>query len=100
MYFGKKDQMKKKQPVRFVLDFGAGVSISPPIWPDCTIDVQPGDLSKFAPKGTGVYGYQEEVAHPFLNGPIHEAESGILYFDNDIRRADLKAILRIFKVED
>ena len=87
-------------PTRIIFNLGDEVRVSPAIWPDHKLKVQPGDLSNFAPFGTGVYGYQnQDVSNPFTSAPSHEPSGGINYFGNDISRADFMALMRITEVQ-
>lgn len=75
------------------------IRISPPIWPGKKLEVQPGDLSLFAPMGIGIegpllirpwddplkvlsdppskyYGYHPGSNHPFHNAPTNESSGG------------------------
>ena len=75
------------------------VVISPPIWPNKKLEVQPGDLSKFAPYGNGVYGYQKPSLEPIKGDPPQESSGGLVYFDNRISRVDFEGFLRMMGVE-
>ncbi len=86
-------------PTRLVFNLGDRVSVSPPIWPNCTLEVQPGDLSQCAPYGSGVYGYQDRFGKdPFKSAPPQEASGGTIYFGNRIAKADFDALLRLLEV--
>ena len=75
------------------------VRISPPVWPGRALRMQPGDLSLSLPYGNGVYGYQRSTgSDPIRNAPPQEATGGTVYFDNDAKRSDLKALLRLLDV--
>lgn len=88
------------KPIRLVFDLGDKIRISPPIWPDHKLNIQPGDLTKFAPYGNGVYGYQDrQGSNPFTSAPAQEANGGVIYFDNGIAKADFEALMRILEVE-
>lgn len=90
----------EKKPMRLLFDLGGKIRISPPIWPDHKLNIQPGDLSKFAPYGNGVYGYQNrQGSNPFTSAPTQEANGGIIYFDNGIAKADFEALMRILEVQ-
>ena len=87
-------------PTRIVFDLGDKVRVSPPIWPDHKLDIQPGDLSKSVPYGNGVYGYQDRKGNnPFMSAPSQEACGGVIYFGNDITKADFEALMRIMEVQ-
>lgn len=87
-------------PTRIVFDLGGKIRISPPIWPDHKLDIQPGDLSKFVPYGNGVYGYQNrEGSNPLTSAPPQEACGGVIYFGNDITKVDFKALMHIMEVQ-
>ena len=87
-------------PKRIAFNLGDRVRVSPPIWPNHELDIQPGDLSKFVPYGNGVYGYQNRKGNdPFTSAPSHEACGGVIYFGNDVTEADFKALMRITEVQ-
>ncbi|MDP2637084.1 MAG: hypothetical protein Q8P03_00505, partial [bacterium] len=88
-------------PVRIIFNFGDKVRISPPIWLEHKLEIQPGDLSKFAPSGNGVYGYQNrEERNPFTSAPPEEPCGGVVYFGNDIAREDFEALMRVLGVKE
>src|SRR5579872_2830562 len=95
------------------------VKIAPPTWPGEPLDVQPGDLSLFAPMGFGLgppavtmpwegvgsgmarsayYGFQEHTGHPFSGAPATEANGGTVYFGADCERADVDSMLRLMGI--
>lgn len=95
------------------------VKLAPAVWPGKALDVQPGDLSLFAPMGNGLgapmvmmpwdsfesfsargdyYGFHPHSGHPFLGAPITEEGGGTVYFDNDCAQADVMAMLRLMGV--
>lgn len=74
------------------------VIISPPVWPDKNLRVQPGDLSKFTPDGNGVYGYQAKSLEPIRGDPRDEENGGLIYFGNRVKREDFKGFLRMMGV--
>ena len=85
---------------RTIFDLGDKVIISPAVWPGKELNVQPGDLSKFAPCGTGTYGYQSHLlSNPFTDAPHQEAVGGVVYFDNDISTDDFKVLMHILNVQ-
>lgn len=88
------------EPTKIIFALGDKIiRISPPIWPDHILDVQPGDLTRFAPQGNGVYGYQgREEGSPFKDAPPHEASGGVIYFGNGLVKADFEALMRIMGV--
>lgn len=91
--------LKEEKSKRIVFDFGGKIRISPPMWPDSTIDIQPGDLSRFLPNGNGVYGYQEKNGNnPLTSAPSQEACGGVIYFGNKVTKEDFFALLRILEV--
>ena len=63
------------------------------------ISVQPGDLSKFVPQGTGVYGYQKNCFHPIKGDPVHEESGGFVYFGNGVTKRDFYGFLRMMDVD-
>ncbi|MDO8507597.1 MAG: hypothetical protein Q7S53_03440 [bacterium] len=90
-----------EKPTKMALAVRGGkVSISPPIWPDRELKVQPGDLSQIVPYGNGIYGYQDhEGKDPFKSAPSQEASGGVMYFDNRVSREDFEALMRILGVQ-
>ena len=60
--------------------------------------VNPSDLSKFAPFGNGVYGYQAKPIIPIKGDPPQEPSAGIVYFGNCVRREDFEGFLRMMEV--
>ena len=79
-----------------IFNLGDQIRISPPIWPEHKLDLQPGDLEKFVPSGNGVYGYgSQERGNPFTEAPLQEACGGVIYFGSDVSREDFDALLRI-----
>ncbi|OGZ94946.1 MAG: hypothetical protein A2847_02070 [Candidatus Sungbacteria bacterium RIFCSPHIGHO2_01_FULL_50_25] len=87
-------------PTRIVFDLGDKIRVSPPIWPDHKLDIQPGDLSKSVPYGNGVYGYQDRKgSNPFTSAPSQEACGGVIYFSNGVSKDDFEAFMRILEVQ-
>ena len=87
------------KPTRVVFDMGPKVRISPPIFSNPSLDVQPGDLSKFTPYGNGVYGYEDRhKGDPFKSAPSEEACGGVIYFGNGVSEEDFRALMRILEV--
>ena len=85
---------------RTAFDVDSKVRTSPPIWPERELEVQPGDLSQFASHGTSVYGYQaHDGNNPFTSAPEEAACGGVIYFDNNISKADFQALMRIANVQ-
>ncbi len=85
---------------RIVFNPGDKVRVSPSIWPDHKLDIQPGDLSKFAPYGNRVYGYQDRNgSNPFTSAPSQEARGGVIYFGNDVTKSDFEALMRIMGIQ-
>ncbi|MDP2933513.1 MAG: hypothetical protein Q8N81_05285 [bacterium] len=79
---------------------GDKVRISPPVWPNHKLNIQPGDLTKFVPYGNGVYGYQGRFSeNPIKSAPSQEPSGGVIYFGNGITKADFKALLRLLEVQ-
>ncbi len=90
----------RKVSTRIIFNPSGNFYISPSIWPGPKLRVQPGDLSKFAPCGSGVYGYQDQKgSNPFMSAPSQEECGGIIYFGNDITKADFTALMRIMGVQ-
>jgi len=75
-----------------------GLVVSPAIWPGKNLQVQPGDLSKFAPYGNGVYGYQINSLEPIKGDPPQEKSGGIIYFGNAVKKEDFSGFLRMMGV--
>lgn len=70
--------------------------ISPPMFPENSIDVSPSDLTKIAPTGNGVYGLQRQpFEDPFKLGPKQDPVGGVLYFDNGIEEENLLALSKV-----
>lgn len=87
-------------PIQVAFDLGNKIRISPPIWPNHKLNVQPGDLSQFTPYGNGVYGYQERKGNsPFTSAPSQEACGGVIYFGNEVTKTDFEALMRIMEVQ-
>lgn len=87
-------------PIRLVFDLGDKVRISPLIWPDHELNIQPGDLSQFTPYGNGVYGYQERFReNPIKSAPSQEPSGGVIYFGTRIAKVDFEALLRLTGVK-
>ena len=85
---------------RIVFDLGEKVRISPPLFPDKKLNIQPGDLAKFTPRGNGVYGYQDpKRSNPFTSAPSQEACGGVIYFGNGVTKKDFEALMRIMEVQ-
>ncbi|MBS3086154.1 hypothetical protein J4422_00445 [Candidatus Pacearchaeota archaeon] len=74
------------------------IIIGPAIWPGKKLQVQPGDLSKFAPYGNGVYGYQKNSLEPIRGDPPQEETGGLIYFGNEARKEDFEGFLRMMNV--
>jgi len=72
--------------------------ISPAVLTCKNLKVQPGDLSKFAPHGNGVYGYQAQSFEPISGDPPQEETGGIVYFGNRVKRADFEGFLRMMNI--
>jgi len=72
--------------------------ISPEVWPGNDIHVQPGDLSKFASYGNGVYGYQDQSLKPITGDPPQEEAGGLIYFGNGVERKDFEVFLRMMNI--
>lgn len=81
-------------------NLGDKIQISPSTWPNGDPKIQPGDLSVFAPTGDGVYGYQgQNRINPFKVAPPLEESGGVIYFGNEINKADFEALMRIMGVQ-
>lgn len=82
-----------------VFDWGDKIHVSPPIWSNQKLDIQPGDLSKFVPYGNGIDGYQNrEGNNPFTNAPLYEIYGGVIYFGNSMIKPDFETFIRIMEV--
>jgi len=80
----------QNEPTVFVFSTGEKLIVSPPMWPKHELDIQPGDLTKFTPYGTGVYGYQKlDDTNPIQKAPIHEPSGGVVYFGSKVYKSDL-----------
>lgn len=84
--------------MQITFDLGGKVRVSPRLWPGRVLPIQPGDLTKFAPYGNGVYGYQRGKGNPFTAAPPQDAAGGVLYFGNEITKEDFLALMRIMNV--
>ena len=63
------------------------------------LEVQPGELSQFAPNGNGVYGYQAKCGvDPFKAAPTQEPAGGAIYFDSRFSPDDFRGLLRLAEV--
>lgn len=92
--------------------------IYPNNWPDRVLDVQPGDMTQFAPMGMGIggpmimmpwgdlddmvqrpgyYSFHEQTFHPQRGAPVTEAAGGTIYFDRP-KQDDFDALLRLLEV--
>lgn len=92
------------------------VRISPPIWPGGELEIQPGDLSKFAAMGSGIgapmtilpgvsaedaiksrkfYEPHEHSWHPIHGAPLTEQTGGAVYFRSSIAQSDFQCLLGI-----
>jgi hypothetical protein len=97
------------------------VILAPAIWHGEPLEIQPGDLSLFAPMGSGLggpnlmmpwdtpesiasrvdyYGLHSHSGHPFLGAPVTEPSGGTIYFDDQCNRQDIEAMLRLMGVHD
>jgi len=74
------------------------LKVSPRVWPNKNLKIQPGDLSKFTPYGNGVYGVQKNPHKPIISSPQQEASGGFVYFDNNLKREDFKGFLRMMNI--
>lgn len=84
------------QPVHLVFEGATGaLRVSPPLFTDNKTGVSPADLTKFAPHGNGVYGYQEGAADPFKTAPPQDDIGGFLHFGNDVPREDFDTLMSI-----
>ena len=86
------------------------IDISPSIWPNKTLKIQPGDLRLFAPPGKLDVGLLPggEAAHdthlnrpadPFLAAPMTAPAGGTAYLQSEPAASDLAALLRLFRVD-
>lgn len=95
------------------------VKLAPAVWPGESLEIQPGNLSLFAPMGNGLgaprvmmpwddlgsvasrgayYGFHPHSGHPLSGAPVTEAGGGTIYFDDHCQQADLEAMLRLMGV--
>jgi len=75
------------------------VIVSPRNWPGKDfLLVQPGDLTKFAAQGNGVYGFQKHDGNPIKYDSPHEANGGIVFFDCSLKKEDFEAFLRMMHI--
>ncbi|PIN81985.1 hypothetical protein COV11_00280 [Candidatus Woesearchaeota archaeon CG10_big_fil_rev_8_21_14_0_10_30_7] len=73
--------------------------VNPAVWPRKNLQVQPGNLSKFAPYGNGFYGYQENSLEPIRGDPPQEKSGGLIYFNNNVKKEDFSGFLRMIDVK-
>jgi hypothetical protein len=72
----------KPEPKVIALEGADGeIRLSPPVFVDNRVDVDPADLSQFSPQGNGVYGLQHKQVDPFAMGESMEPSSGVVFFD-------------------
>jgi hypothetical protein len=69
--------------------------INGPVQPNKDLKVQPGDLSRIAPYGNGVYGYQKNY---FIDAPLMEESGGTIYFGNGVKKSDFQGFLRMMNI--
>ena len=75
------------------------LTVYPADWPKPGLTLKPGDLTRFAPQGTGVYGYQAPAgATPFVAAPPHEDCGGLVFFGNDVVADDFHGMLRLLGI--
>ena len=74
------------------------IVVSPEVWPGREIEAQPGDFSQIAPHGEQFYGYQSSLFQSINGAPSHEANAGIIYFDNGVRKGDFEGFLRMMGI--
>jgi hypothetical protein len=87
----------QSEPARIALNLGSDLRIYPSVWPGKQLSTQPGDLSLFVLPGNNACGYQNGMqSNPFTDAPKTEGAGGIIYFDNDIAREDLDALMRMW----
>lgn len=90
--------MPKLVQIAFLSLKGA-LRITPPLYADNRTGVDPADLTKFAPHGNGVYGYQEGMRSPIKTAPPQDDIGGFLYLGNNITREDFDALMAITGVQ-
>lgn len=84
------------KPVQLVFEgVNGALSVSPALFANNKTGVNPADLTKFAPHGNGVYGYQGGMIDPFKSAPPQDEIGGFLHFGNSVPRADFDALMSI-----
>jgi hypothetical protein len=96
----KRSKTMDDQPIIFAFEHSDGIHISPPVWSNHTLKIQPGDLTQFVPHGNGVYGYQKREGASPLHGPTQEGHGGTIFFENNITKEDFIALMRIAGVQE
>lgn len=87
------------QPVYLVFEGVEGaLRVTPPLFTKNKTGVDPADLTKFAPHGNGVYGYQEGMVNPLKTAPPQDSIGGCLHFGNSILREEFDALMSITSV--
>ncbi len=87
-------------PSTATLNLGDKIRISPLTWPRDGLKIQPGNLTIFARHGDGIYGYQDQRNNnPFTGAPPTDACGGVVYFGNEVSKADFEALMRIMGVQ-
>jgi hypothetical protein len=96
------------------------VKISPASWPS-KANTPPGDLRQYAPAGLGLsaplvmrpwdtleetlgrgnaYGSTGRTGDPIRDAPVNDATGGVIYFDGNVERPQLAAVLSLLEVRD
>ncbi|MBL4644546.1 MAG: hypothetical protein JKX80_01635 [Candidatus Pacebacteria bacterium] len=89
------------EPIRITLEGLDGkLRISPPLFIENKTHVDPSDLSKFAPHGNGVYGYQEGSPNPLKIAPPQGDKGGYPHFGNNVSKEDFAAFMAITGVQE
>ncbi len=84
------------QPVQLVFEGVDGtLRVSPPLFAENKTGVDPADLTKFAPHGNGVYGYQEGMVNPLKTAPPQDDIGGFLHLGNGVTREEFDALMSI-----
>lgn len=99
-------------------DLASLVRMGPEVWPGAELDVQPSDLSQFAPAGMGLgspllmmpwdtfdsacehssyYDVDLPAADPIKSAPAAEPASGVIYFEPPSQH-DFQTLLRLLQV--
>jgi hypothetical protein len=96
------------------------ITVAPDVWPGEALEVQPGDLSLYAPFGLGLgpplvmmpwdnlddlskrgsyYGLQRRTGDPLFDAPLTGSSGGTVYFHASSEKSDLDSLLGLLTVQ-